>query len=177
MKTFVFRSVYLHSSGAASSSYSSYSKTVFRHSPFILFHSSSLCSCTSCSSSSHPSTRWCHKKGSEKYKVSVWWDFDSCSIPVGVNILSVTQRITLALRAYGMKSPVTINSFGDVLQLSRVNQEALASTGINHTHIPNISGKSNAYSFLAVDLFSWVFQNPSPAHVFIISGDSGLTST
>lgn len=70
-------------------------------------------------------------------KVSVWWDFENCSPPAGVNVFKIAQSITAAIRANGIKGPINITAFGDVLQLSRMNQEALSSTGINLAHIPN----------------------------------------
>ena len=58
-------------------------------------------------------------------------------MPYGVNVFKVGHAITGALRANGIRGPVQITAFGDVLQLSRANQEALSATGINLTHIPN----------------------------------------
>lgn len=58
-------------------------------------------------------------------------------MPCNVNVYKVTQFITAAVRTVGIKGPIQITAFGDVLQLSRSNQEALSSTGINLTHIPN----------------------------------------
>lgn len=57
-------------------------------------------------------------------------------MPAGVNVFKVAHAITAAIRANGMKGPIQITAFGDVLQLSRANQEALSSTGINLTHVP-----------------------------------------
>ncbi|KAI3451040.1 hypothetical protein Pfo_007705 [Paulownia fortunei] len=56
------------------------------------------------------------------------------------------------------------------MQISRTNQEALSSTGINLTHVPS-GGKNSADRSLLVDLMYWVSQNPPPAHLFLISGD------
>lgn len=70
-------------------------------------------------------------------RVSVWWDFENCNLPSGVNVFKVAHSITAAVRASGIKGPVTITAFGDVFQLSRAKQEALSSTGINITHIHN----------------------------------------
>lgn len=70
-------------------------------------------------------------------KVSVWWDFENCSPPAGVNVFKIAQCVTAAIRANGIKGPIQITAFGDVMQLSRVNQEALSSTGINLAHIPH----------------------------------------
>jgi len=67
----------------------------------------------------------------------VWWDFENCHLPSGVNVYRVSQAITAAVRGNGIKGPIQITAFGDVLQLSRANQEALSSTGINLAHIPN----------------------------------------
>lgn len=103
-------------------------------------------------------------------KVSVWWDFENCNLPAGVNVFKVAHCITAAIRASGIKGPITITAFGDILQLSRANQEALSSTGINLTHVPS-GGKNSADRSLLVDLMYWVSQHPPPAHLFLISGD------
>lgn len=55
------------------------------------------------------------------------------------NAFRVAQSITNAIRANGIKGPIEITAFGDVMQISRTNQEALSATGINLTHVP--SGK------------------------------------
>ncbi|PKI58598.1 hypothetical protein CRG98_020987 [Punica granatum] len=83
----------------------------------------------------HSSRRYEHE--SRDVRVSVWWDFENCHVPAGVNVFRVAPTIVAAVRANGMKGPVQITAFGDVLQLSRANQEALSATGINLTHIPN----------------------------------------
>lgn len=100
----------------------------------------------------------------------MWWDFENCNIPAGANVFKVAQSITAAIRVNGIKGPIQITAFGDVLQLSRSNQEALSSTGINLTHIPR-GGKNSADRSLLIDLMYWVSQNPPPAHLFVISGD------
>lgn len=73
---------------------------------------------------------------SRNVRVSVWWDFENCNIPADINVFKVSHLITAAVRANGIKGPVQITAFGDVLQLSRANQEALSSIGISLTHIP-----------------------------------------
>ncbi|XP_050207170.1 uncharacterized protein LOC126656609 [Mercurialis annua] len=108
-------------------------------------------------------------------KVSVWWDFENCNLPAGANVYKVAHGITAAVRANGIKGPVQITAFGDVLQLSRANQEALSSTGINLAHVPR-GGKNSADRSLLVDLMYWVSQNPPPAHLFLISGDRDFAS-
>ncbi|KAK6775497.1 hypothetical protein RDI58_026498 [Solanum bulbocastanum] len=147
--------------------------------------------------SSYPSRR--HEEESRNVKVSVWWDFENCSPPAGVNVFKIAQSITAAIRANGIKGPINITAFGDVLQLSRMNQEALSSNGINLAHVPNdvrltssmlfnlhflgrdcltdhfvmliSGGKNSADRSLLVDLMYWVSQNPPPAHLLLISGD------
>ncbi|KAM0939841.1 putative NYN domain, limkain-b1-type, meiosis regulator and mRNA stability factor 1 [Dioscorea sansibarensis] len=111
-----------------------------------------------------------HEEESRSVRVTVWWDFENCSIPYGVNVFRVAQRITSALRSNGIKGPVTINAFGDVAQLSRTTQEALTSTGVCLTHVPH-SGKNSSDRFFMADLIYWVSQNPPPMHFFLISGD------
>lgn len=100
----------------------------------------------------------------------MWWDIENCSVPSGVNVFKITQSITAAVRANGIKGPVQVTAFGDVSCLTRANQEALSSTGVNLVHIPN-GGKNSADRSLLVDLMYWVSQNPPPAHIFLISGD------
>lgn len=69
-------------------------------------------------------------------------------MPVGVNVYRVAQSITAAVRGNGIKGPVQITAFGDVLQLSRANQVALSVTGVNLTHIP---GGISSFDFCYCD--------------------------
>ncbi|EPS64210.1 hypothetical protein M569_10572, partial [Genlisea aurea] len=108
-------------------------------------------------------------------RVSVWWDFENCNLPVNSNVFKVAQRIMSAVRAVGIRGPVRITAFGDVMQISRTNQEALSATGINITHVPS-GGKNSADRSLLVNLLYWISCNPPPAHVFLISGDRDFAS-
>ncbi|TYI02146.1 hypothetical protein ES332_A11G250600v1 [Gossypium tomentosum] len=121
------------------------------------------------------SSSWRHEEVSRHVKVSVWWDFENCNPPVGFNVYKIAHMITSAVRANGIKGPVQITAFGDILQLSRTNQEALSSTGVNLAHVPQ-GGKNSADRSLLVDLLYWVSQNPPPAHIFLISGDRDFAS-
>ncbi|XP_075497612.1 uncharacterized protein LOC142534613 [Primulina tabacum] len=117
---------------------------------------------------SYPQRR--HDEESRNVRISVWWDFENCNLPCNTNVFKVAQCITNAVRANGIKGSLQITAFGDVMQISRTNQEALSSTGINLTHVPS-GGKNSADRSLLVDLMYWVSQNPPPAHLFLISGD------
>lgn len=86
------------------------------------------------SSSSH---RRNYDEENRSVKVTVWWDFENCQVPAGVNVERVANRITAALRSTGIKGPVTITAFGDVAQMSRAKQEVLTSTGICLNHVPH----------------------------------------
>ncbi|AES58837.1 hypothetical protein MTR_1g008900 [Medicago truncatula] len=55
-----------------------------------------------------------------KYRVSVWWDFDSCRIPSDISLLNVAPSIMGVLRANGIKGPIHIDVYGDVSQLSMI---------------------------------------------------------
>lgn len=66
----------------------------------------------------------------------MWWDLRDCSVPDGVNALKVAQNITNAVRANGIKGPVSITAFGDFMQLSRSLQVNLSITGVSLHHIP-----------------------------------------
>ncbi|GMI68621.1 Mitochondrial Nuclease2 [Hibiscus trionum] len=120
-------------------------------------------------SQAHPFSRR-HEEESRNVKVSVWWDFENCTVSAYVNVFKIANTITAALRANGIMGPLRITAFGDISQLSRATQEALSSTGVNLYHVPN-DGKNSADRLLLVDLLSWVSQNPPPAHLFLISSD------
>lgn len=105
----------------------------------------------------------------------MWWDFENCNLPAGVNVFKVAASIAAAVRVSGIRGPIQITAFGDVLQLARSRQEALSATGINMTHVPN-GGKNSADRSLLADLMYWVSQNPPPAHLFLISGDRDFAS-
>lgn len=75
--------------------------------------------------------------GGKDVAVAVWWDFENCNVPVGIEVYKVGVNIVSGLRMCGFKGPVSISAYGDILQLSRSTQEALASTGIRLHHIPS----------------------------------------
>ncbi|CAE6259699.1 unnamed protein product [Arabidopsis arenosa] len=111
-----------------------------------------------------------YEEESRSVRVHVWWDFENCHLPSGANVFKLAQTITSAVRINGMKGPITITAFGDLIQLSRTNQEALFATGINLTHVPQ-GGKNSTDRSLITDLMWWVLQNPPPAHIFLITSD------
>ncbi|GER35102.1 unnamed protein product [Striga asiatica] len=111
---------------------------------------------------------------SRNVRVSVWWDFENCNLPLNTNVFRVSQSIFNAVRANGMKGPVQITAFGDIMQISRTNQQALSSNGITLIHVPS-GGKNSADRSLLIHLMSWVSRNPPPAHIFLISGDSDFS--
>ncbi|XP_062097072.1 uncharacterized protein LOC133803127 [Humulus lupulus] len=152
-------------------------KTLFLFSSSASFSSRPiflLLSKYSSSSSSTPFSRR-QEEESRNVRVSVWWDFENCNVPSGVNVFKVSRNITAAIRANGIKGPIEITAFGDMVQLSRLKQEALSATGINLAHIPQ-GGKNSADRSLLLNLMYWVSQNPPPAHLFLISGDRDFAS-
>ncbi|KAK7330596.1 hypothetical protein VNO77_24792 [Canavalia gladiata] len=122
-----------------------------------------------CELSSSPHQWREEEESSRNVRVSVWWDFKNCNVPTGFDASKVAPAIMDAVRANGIKGPLTITAFGDVHSLSKANQEALAYTGIRFTHVFN-DGRNS--SDILVDLMFWVSQNPPPAHLFLISGNS-----
>ncbi|KAL5714929.1 hypothetical protein ACHQM5_016828 [Ranunculus cassubicifolius] len=118
-----------------------------------------------------------HRNGdlSRNVKVSVWWDIENCHIPNGVDPIKTSLNITSALRSNGIKGPVSITAFGDFIQLNKFTQESLSVTGISLNHVPN-GGKNTADRALLADLVFWVSQNPPPAHLFLISGDTDFAN-
>ncbi|KAG4930285.1 hypothetical protein AAZX31_17G123700 [Glycine max] len=105
---------------------------------------------------------------SRDVRVWAWWDFTKCHVPHNFDVLKVAPTIMEAMRANGIRGPLNITAFGDVLLLSRVHQEALAYTGVRFIHVKD--GRSSTTDIL-VDLMYWVSQNPPPAHILLISGD------
>ncbi|GAB2212690.1 hypothetical protein Drorol1_Dr00020671 [Drosera rotundifolia] len=51
---------------------------------------------------------------SRNVRVSMWWDFENCEVPTGVNVYRIAQCITAAVRENGINGPIQINAFGDV---------------------------------------------------------------
>ncbi|XP_039683985.1 uncharacterized protein [Medicago truncatula] len=99
-----------------------------------------------------------------KCRVSVWWDFDSCAVPSDISFLNVAPSIMGVLRANEIKSPICIDTYGDVSQLSKIKQEALFLSGIDLHHIPGGKNKNKC-------LMDWLSQNPPRRHLFLIFGD------
>ncbi|KAJ0266015.1 hypothetical protein HA466_0000840 [Hirschfeldia incana] len=151
------------------------SSTALHPRRFIAVANSFSTAATSSNLSSSSSRRHHHDEDSRSVKVAVWWDFNNCNLPATANVFKLSQSITGAVRNGGIKGPITITAFGDVLSLPRSNQEALSSTGITLTHVPQ-GGKNSADRSLITDLMCWVSQNPPPAHVFLISNDEGFAS-
>ncbi|KAG2300697.1 hypothetical protein Bca52824_037169, partial [Brassica carinata] len=114
---------------------------------------STTASSPSGSTLSSSSRRHHHDEDSRSVRVAVWWDFNKCNLPATANAFKLAQSITSAIRSSGIKGPVTITAFGDVLNLPRSNQEALSSTGITLAHVPQ-GGKNSADRALITDLIS-----------------------
>ncbi|KAL6658394.1 hypothetical protein ACP70R_003980 [Stipagrostis hirtigluma subsp. patula] len=108
-------------------------------------------------------------------KVTVWWDFEMCRLPQGVNPCRLAPRVTAALRGAGIRGPVEITAFGDVARLQRGEQEALAATGVTFSHVPS-SGKDGSDRSFMTELIYWIAQNPPPAHFFLISADKDFAN-
>ncbi|KAI4974839.1 hypothetical protein ZWY2020_048446 [Hordeum vulgare] len=129
--------------------------------------------CLSSASEAAGSSGWRrqHEEESKAVKVSMW----NCHVPQNVNVCRVARRVSAALRAAGVRGPLSITAFGDVLQLSRAAQEALVATGVVISHVPSSGKNSSDRSFMA-DLVYWIAQNPPPAHFFLISGDKDFAN-
>ncbi|KAL8143413.1 hypothetical protein V2J09_016445 [Rumex salicifolius] len=150
-------------------------RPLYLHHRFLLGLSFTSASSLSSAASASPTASYFHfqRRSDEEnraVRVSVWWDFENCSLPSGTNVFKVAHCITSAVRGSGIKGPVQITAFGDICQLARANQEALSATGITLTHVPS-GGKNSADRSLLLDLMYWVSHNPPPAHLFLISGD------
>ncbi|CAN6374223.1 unnamed protein product [Urochloa humidicola] len=110
------------------------------------------------------------EESSKAVKVSVWWDFQRCRLPPGVNPRCLGPRVTAALRHAGIRGPVEITAFGDVTRIPTAELEVLTDTGIALSHVP-CRGNVGSHQALVPDLVSWIARNPPPAHFLLISGD------
>uniref|UniRef100_A0A7N0ZXM2 HTH OST-type domain-containing protein n=1 Tax=Kalanchoe fedtschenkoi TaxID=63787 RepID=A0A7N0ZXM2_KALFE len=108
-------------------------------------------------------------------RVSVWWDLETCNLPLAANAYRIPHNITAALRANGIRGPLHISAFGNVFKLPKTTQDALSSTGITLSHIPS-GGTNSVDRSLIVELMCWVSQHPPPAHLFLISGDHDMAT-
>ncbi|XP_078180242.1 uncharacterized protein LOC144574213 [Carex rostrata] len=139
----------------------------------LLFFRSPFSSSSS-SSSSHRSESQqnsCDEE-SKSIRTSVWWDYENCSIPDGVNAYRISNRILSVLRSNGIRGPVSINAFGNMCQdIPHATREALISTGICIIHVPD-SGENSANKLLMAELRNWTTHNLPPTNFFLISNDS-----
>ncbi|CAO2140974.1 unnamed protein product [Urochloa humidicola] len=110
------------------------------------------------------------EESSKAVKVSVWWDFQRCRLPPGVNSRCLGPRVTAALRHAGIRGPVEITAFGDVTRIPAADLDVLTDTGIALSHVP-CRGDVGSHQALVPDLVSWIARNPPPAHFLLISGD------
>ncbi|MQL85193.1 hypothetical protein Taro_017714 [Colocasia esculenta] len=125
---------------------------------------------------SSPSTcRRQHDEESKGVKVTVWWDLENCHVPSGVNVFQVPHRITSALRAHGIRGPVSITAFGDVSRMTHAALDALCTSGVRLNHVP-ICEKNSSDRSLLVDLVYWVARNPPPLHFFLISSNRAFAN-
>ncbi|KAL9679786.1 hypothetical protein QQ045_017654 [Rhodiola kirilowii] len=120
-----------------------------------------------------------HEEEARSVRVSVWWDVETCNLPVGLSAYRISHSITAALRANGIKGPLQISAFGNVFKLPKGTQEALSSTGITLTHVltDGAGGKNSVNRSMIIELMYWVSQHPPPAHIFMISADHDMAST
>ncbi|KVH93549.1 NYN domain, limkain-b1-type [Cynara cardunculus var. scolymus] len=106
MKTFSFMTIFLYSSSR---------RLFFRTTPPPFFNSDggqplvrisyfSTSSSDSFASSAYHSSSRRNPEDVRNEKVSVWWDFENCSIPCSVNVYKVTQCITSAVRANDLQA-------------------------------------------------------------------------
>jgi len=91
---------------------------------------------------------------SRNVRVWAWWDFKNCHVPPDFDASKVAPTIMEAVRANGIKGPLNITAFGDVQQLPRAHQEALAYTGVRFIHVSDGSCSSPS---LTIILFLFTF--------------------
>lgn len=130
-------------------------------------------------------------------KTSVWWDINSCPVPVGYDACRVGPCIQSALEKLGCSGPLTISVMGNLKQTPDHVLQALSSSGIVVKHVP--CGKYSLISFysqlavffvfFAIEflsctesggrsiltyLLNWTNVNPPPGKIMFISDSLGI---
>uniref|UniRef100_A0A1J3I3L9 NYN domain-containing protein n=1 Tax=Noccaea caerulescens TaxID=107243 RepID=A0A1J3I3L9_NOCCA len=90
----------------------------------------------------------------------VWWDIDTCLVPIEVDPYQVRQCIDSALKNH---LPFTISAIGNLERLSSDLLEPILSSGIFMRH-----GKDGAVDILK-DIDRWALNHSPPATIILIS--------
>lgn len=111
----------------------------------------------------------------DESEVGVFWDFENCPVPSGLDPFLVRLNIERALRKSGYLGPISITGYGNIHLISRAHVlEALSETGVDLHHVPN-GGKNSSDRALLIDMLLWTIKHSPPAHVLLISGDSDFS--
>ena len=69
--------------------------------------------------------------------VAVFWDFENCPVPSGLDPFLVRRNIERALRRDGLFGPISLRGYGNIQNISRAHVlEALSETGVGLHHVP-----------------------------------------
>ncbi|XP_023633836.1 uncharacterized protein LOC111829318 [Capsella rubella] len=98
-------------------------------------------------------------------KAMVWWDINSCPVPEGYDVSTVSRSIKLAMKHTG---PLTITAIGNLKLILKEMPNALhaiSSSGINLKHVPE------GFRDIFEELIKWKRENPPPATIMVITGN------
>ncbi|CAF2067538.1 uncharacterized protein LOC106447816 [Brassica napus] len=108
--------------------------------------------------------------GGDHHHVGVWWDLNTCPVPVGVDPRCVRACIESALeKQIGRRSAVSIYAIGNLEYISTDLLQNISSSGIILTHAP--WGVPDLYEFLDEWSDDELKKPYPPNYIMMISGD------
>ncbi|KAF1320965.1 hypothetical protein FI667_g12181, partial [Globisporangium splendens] len=104
--------------------------------------------------------------------MAIFWDIENCAVPSGMAGHTVVRRIRDALHKHG--STTCFKAYFDFDE--RLVTSALCSQlqggGVSLTDAPHNRHKEAADKMILVDMLAFAIDNPAPATIVLISGDS-----
>lgn len=108
-----------------------------------------------------------------KAKISVWWDIETCPFPTNNfdHIYYFAKNITLALSNANLHGKLSFFVYANSNLIPSKVLHALNIMGISLCHVPT----KGVFNGITQDLLLWVFENPPPANILLISSDDSFS--
>ncbi|XP_010515286.1 PREDICTED: uncharacterized protein LOC104791161 [Camelina sativa] len=100
---------------------------------------------------------------------AVFWDIVDCKIHDDLNIVEVTQNIKKTISEVGIDGTevVSIRAYGE----DDGKDHDFNSAGVTFTHSPAAARRAR-HNQILVDVLAWAEENPPPANLLLIMGDT-----